>query len=67
MAAKSRPPNQTRPKFATEIANVKMEKPWSKAEGGREFPTLKFCKSRGNLSGSSLCRNRNRDGKVHFQ
>lgn len=36
MAAKSRPPNQTGPKFATEIANVKMEKPWSKAEGGGE-------------------------------
>lgn len=72
MAAKSRPPSQTGPKFVTKIANVKMEKhsrklKFKNKKRGREFPALKFCKSRGNLSGSSLHRNRNRDGKVHFQ
>lgn len=70
MAAKSRQPNQTGAKFVIKIANAKMEKWWSKAKVKKSnvsnFKT-KFCKSKGNLSGLNLYRNRNIDGKICFK
>lgn len=41
-----------------------MEKWWSRAKVKNfKFPTLKFCKSKGNLSGAGLYENRNLEGK----
>lgn len=58
MAAKRRQPNQTGAKFVMKIASEKWNSGQKqKLKKNLKFPILKFCKSRGNLSGSSLYRN----------